>query len=302
MRRFLVLVAAAGLCAGQSDSYRASVRLVNIGFSVRDARGALVTDLTRDDVEIRDDGAVQPIDFFVRSEDLPLSLGLVVDASGSQQPFVKRHEKDLKEFLKRVVREGDQAFLVRFGNHVRLGADVGAPVHAVLEALDGKRDAPELGPPEIRILGTAFYDALYLAVTEKLDRAAGARRALVVFSDGEDNSSSHHMLDAIEAAQASNAIVYGIRYTEVRHGRWNARNKYGKSVMARISHDTGGVDFDSEETDLKTAFRAIDEDLRSMYEVAYRAPAADGTFHKITIRLKRPGLTVRTKAGYYARD
>ena len=129
------------------------------------------------------------------------------------------------------------------------------------------------------------------------------RRALIIFSDGEDNSSAHHMLDAIEAAQANDVLLFTIRYTEVRDGRLNARNKYGMSVMERIARETGGADFDGQGKGLLEGFRQIGEQLRSSFELAYHTsnPAGDKTFHKIVIKSKQPGLTVRAKTGYYAR-
>lgn len=166
-----------------------------------------------------------------------------------------------------------------------------------------ERDIPELGPSAHREGGTAFYDALYYATTLKLAHVDQGRSALIIFSDGEDNSSAHNMMDTVEAAQAENVVLFGIRYTETRKGEWTARNKYGASVMARISHDTGGSDFDAQAADLRTSFREIGEQLRSSYELAYHASGvADGTFHKVVIRTKHPGFTVRTKTGYFSRD
>ena len=300
---------------------RVNVGLVNVAFTARDASGKLVADLTKDDIEVLDDGAPRSISFFARSADLPLALGLISDVSGSQEPFLKRHHHDLDTFLKNVLTERDQAFLVCFGNRIRLVSDFSskrAPLMDNLKDFDGKqRGGPyrELGPRERRVLGTAFYDALYHATSylatghtaaEELESAERGRRALIVFSDGEDNSSAHHMLDAIEAAQSADAVVYGIRYTEIGKHGMNARNKYGISVMNRIAHDTGGRDFDAQETDMKRAFAEIGEELRSSYELAYHAPDVtsnpDGTFHKLVVRAKRPGVVIRAKAGYFGRE
>jgi Ca-activated chloride channel family protein len=94
-----------------------------------------------------------------------------------------------------------------------------------------------------------------------------------------------------------------VRYTDAKRGRLNARNKYGASVMQRLARDTGGADFDAREGDMAVHFKAIGEQLRSSYEMAYHSanPAGDGTFRKLSIRVKRPGLTVHAKSGYYAR-
>lgn len=294
--------------AQDSLAIRVTVPLVNVAFTVRDANGKVVTDLTKDDFAVMDDGVPQPIAFFARSVDLPLKLGLIADMSGSQEPFVKSHEHDLRTFLKEVLSPQDRAFLVCFGNHLRLASDFSASGSELTDGLkrfDKKsQDMRELGPPERRVQGTAFYDAMYYAITEKLAHLENGRKALIVFSDGEDNSSAHHMLDAIESAQAENVVIFGIRYTErEKNGRVTARNKYGTSVMARISRETGGMDFDAQRDDLRESFNEIGEELRSSYEIAYRSPnAGDGTFHKVVIRSKREGLTVRSKTGYFARE
>jgi Ca-activated chloride channel family protein len=164
------------------------------------------------------------------------------------------------------------------------------------------KDFRELGPKEERDLGTAFYDSIFYPITEKLVGESG-RRALLVFSDGEDNSSSHDMMTAIEAAQGSNVLVYTIRYTEKKHGKLTARNKYGIRVMDRIAKETGGSHIDAETTDPKTYFRQIAEELRNSYELAYYPtnPANDDTFRKIVIRPKGSGITVRSRTGYFSR-
>jgi Ca-activated chloride channel family protein len=166
----------------------------------------------------------------------------------------------------------------------------------------GDKHIPELGPKEDRELGTAFYDSIYYSVTEKLTGESG-RRALLVFSDGEDNSSSHDMMTAIEAAQAANVLVYTIRYTEKEHGHLTARNQYGTRVMDRIAKETGGDAIDSEATDPKTYFQQIAEELRTSYELAYYPtnPLPDDTFRKIVIRPKQAGLKIRSKTGYFSR-
>ncbi len=306
MRISIAFLAVLPTCLAQElPEIRVSVRLVNVAFTVRDASGRLVTNLTRDDFEVLDDGQPQPISFFARSEDLPLTLGLIVDASGSQEHFVKQHQHDVGTFLKSVLSPRDRAFLIRFGNHLRLAADFSASGSDLIDGLKQsekeKRDVPEIGPRDYRAGGTAFYDALYYAVTLKLAKVDRARKALIIFSDGEDNSSAHNMMQTIEAAQLENVVLFGIRYTETRKGEWTARNKYGASVMARISRDTGGSDFDAQAADLRISFREIGEQLRSSYELAYHASGvADGTFHKLVIRTKQPGFTVRTKTGYFS--
>ncbi|HEV8147928.1 MAG TPA: VWA domain-containing protein [Bryobacteraceae bacterium] len=308
--RFLAIFATLMCSAQELAPIRVDVRLVNVAFMARDSSGKLLNDLTKDDFEVWEDNVKQNIALFSQSRDLPLSLGLVMDMSGSQAHFHKKHEKDLKTFLKSVLTPRDRAFLLCFGNRLRVAADFSPEPREITEGLknfDHKRPQrmPELGPDEIRRAGTAFYDAMYYSIKEKLGGAEHARKAMLVFSDGEDNSSAHHMLETIEAAQSENIPVFGIRYTETeRGGRLTSRNKYGMGVMSRIGKETGGADFDAEKEDLKKTFKEIGEQLRSLYELGYYTtnPTNDKTFHKLVIKPKRPGLTIRTKTGYYAHE
>ncbi len=289
---------------------RVDVKLVTASFTVRNAKGAPVSDLTKDDIELIDDGVPQMISFFSKSVDMPLNLALVVDASGSQSHFVKDHEHDLKRFLKEVLRPKDRAFLLCFGSHLRIAQDYTASPDDIMDGLKrfekpkNRADLPEIGFEELRLAGTAFYDALYYSSAEKLAGDEHSRKAIIVFSDGEDNASAHHMLDVIEEAQANGVVIFGIRYTERHHGRLTSRNKYGTSVMARLGRETGGADLDADKDDLKTAFREIGEQLRTSYEIAYHPAgvANDGLFHKLVIRAKGSEMTVRAKTGYYSRQ
>lgn len=301
-----------GISFGQQP-IQVAVNLVNVAFSARDSRGALVENLTKDDVEVLEDAVPQKISFFAKSTDVPLTLGLIVDASGSQDHFSKQHEQDLEVFLKEVLGPKDRAFLVCFANHIRLVSDFSHSGPEIVERMKafqhrdkdrrkGKHvEFPELGPEEERDLGTAFYDSIYYSVTEKLKREQG-RRALLIFSDGEDNSSSHDMMTTIETAQGENVVLYSIRYTEKEHGKVTARNKYGTSVMDRLAKETGGAHIDAESTDPHTYFRQIAEELRTSYELAYYPTNGDKdqTFHKIVIRPKKTGVKIRTKTGYFS--
>ena len=309
MRRLLpfsaLLLLAVSSGAAQAP-LRVDVNLVNVSFTVRDASGALADKLVKDDFDVFEDGVPQKISFFARSTDLPLTLGLIVDASGSQEHFSKKHEKDLEVFLKEVLGPKDKAFLLCFGNHLRLVNDYTQSSEEMLvhmKEYEKKTDRfPEIGPRENRDLGTAFYDSIFYSIAEKLALENG-RRALLVFSDGEDNSSSHDMMTTIEAAQAANVLVFTIRYTQKEHGQFTARNKYGIRVMDRIARETGGANIDAEATDPHTYFHQIADELRASYELAYYPsdPIKDETFRKLVIRPKQSGLGVRAKTGYFAR-
>jgi Ca-activated chloride channel family protein len=217
MRRLaLLLILLAAVCGFSQEPIRVKVDLVNVSFSVRDSRGALVDNLTKDDFEVLEDAVPQKIAFFSRSSDVPLTLGLIVDASGSQEHYSKQHKHDLEVFLQDVLGPKDRAFMLCFGNHLRLVSDF---TQSSAEILDGltrfehdDKHFPELGPKESRDLGTAFYDSIFYSVAEKLAHEKG-RRALLIFSDGEDNSSSHDMMTTIEPRRAptSNYFPSAIR-------------------------------------------------------------------------------------------
>lgn len=302
-----LLVLATPLATRAQSPIRVDVNLVNVSFTARDLNGNLIDTLTKDDVQVFEDAVPQTIAFFARSSDVPLTLGLIVDASESQSHFNKQHQKALEVFLKEVLGPKDRVFLICFGNHLRLVSDFTNSGPALIEALrDYQHESshvPEIGPAEERELGTAFYDSLFYSVKEKLANENG-RRALLVFSDGEDNSSSHDMMTTIESAQEENVPIFSIRYTEKDHGQLTARNKYGISVMDRIAKETGGAHIDADITDPHTYFRQIAEQLRASYQLAYYPtnPIKDNTFRKLKIQPKQQTITIRAKTGYFAKS
>ena len=310
-RREFVSLLGMGAVAQEPAAIRVDVNLVNVPFSVRDARGQLVKTLGREDIEVLEDGVPQPVKHFSQGKDSALALGLLVDGSGSQEEFLKKHRRDLRDFLKNVMLAQDRAFLLGFGNHLRLVAGMTNSADELMDRLQQYQKGKDLdrfgivGPRERRVLGTAFYDAIYHAADDVLAAAEGTRRALIVFSDGEDNSSAHHMLEAIEAAQRAGVAMFGVRYTELNKGRWNARNKYGRAVMERIARETGGLDVDATEAeDLREPFRQIADILRATYDLGYSSTSSGkgGVFRKIEIRGKRAGLVFRHKTGYFGRS
>lgn len=303
-------VAAHGQQKQEQQPIQVRVSLVNISFVARDASGNLINNLTKDDIELYEDGAQQRLSYFARASDVPLTLGLIVDASGSQEHSLKTHENDIGVFLHDVLGAKDRAFLISFGDHIKLVSDFDNSGAELLERLESYEKAkskdekkyPELAPDNTRDAGTAFYDSIFYSVEEKLAKETG-RRALLMFSDGEDNSSAHDMMTTIEEAQAEDVSVYTIRYTEKHHGKLSARNQYGIRVMDRIAKETGALNIDAEATNPHDYFRQIGDELRNVYEVGYypENSARDATFRKIVIKAKQAGITIRAKTGYFAR-
>ena len=304
----VLLVLSNARLSGQGlPTIQVETHLIDTALSVHDAEGRIVTGLTQGDFTVVEDGVQQKIRFFAHDNQLPLSIGLIIDESGSQDKFVKEHEKDIEAFLRQVLEPNDEAFAVCFGNHLRLVSDLTSSTSTIMDGIrafdKGNTNFPEIGPKEERELGTALYDAVYFGITEKLANVHQRRKALVVFSDGEENSSEHDLLDAIEVAQNSDVLVYAIRYTDMKHGKMDARDRYGVRVLDHLAGQTGGKTFDYHATNLKEAFAEIAGDLRSLYQIAYQStnPTRDGSYRKVVIQTTKPGLTVRARTGYYAR-
>jgi Ca-activated chloride channel family protein len=163
-----------------------------------------------------------------------------------------------------------------------------------------KNEWHELDPDKTRVDGTALFDSIYAASTRQPAGTGAERKAVIVFSDGQDNSSAHDLIDAIEAAQNSDSLIYTVRYSKTE---FKSRDRYGALEMTRLAHETGGAAFDASKDDVPQSLKQVADELRSMYDVGYATTnhTADGRFRNVEIRIKKPGLTVRAKPGYYAR-
>jgi len=301
------LCSSSALFAQTTPVFQAETHLVTLTFSARDSAGHFVDQLGRDDFSIYEDGMPQKISLFSRESELPLTLGLVVDASESQKKFVHQHLKDIHAFLSSILRPQDQAFAICFGDHLRLVSDLTANPSAISDGLErfdkGSRDFPELEPDDTRSGGSAVYDAIYASVTEKLSKAPNHRRALILFTDGEENSSAHDEIDTIAEAQGADVLIYAIRYTEVKKHHLTAENRHGMTGLKHITEQTGGRDFDALHSDLPQTFRQIGDELRSVYSAGYYSTnkRRDDSFRKVVVEPHTEGITIRAKAGYYAK-
>ncbi|MFC5861233.1 VWA domain-containing protein [Acidicapsa dinghuensis] len=294
------------ICSAQTTTFHSETRLVTLTFSARDADGRAVGSLNADDFSVYEDGVEQKIGMFSRQSELPLTLGLLVDSSESQDKFLKEHLRDIRLFLASVLRPQDQAFAVCFGNHLRLVSDFSSDAAKITDGLarfnKGDRDFPEMEPDDSREGGSAVYDSIFASVAEKLNSTGARRKALILFSDGEENASAHDEIDTIAAAQSADTLVYAIRYTKISHHKLTADNRHGIAGLKHIAEQTGGRDFDALHVDVNEAFRQIGDELRTMYFVGYYSTnkAQDHSFRKIVIEPHTEGITLRAKTGYYA--
>jgi Ca-activated chloride channel homolog len=272
--------------------YSTQVDEVNVVFTVTDRRGRFVKDLTQDDIRVLDDEKPpSAIIHFTRETDLPLRVGLLVDASNSIRDRFRFQQEAAIEFLNRVVRRGyDQAFVLGFDSTAEITQDFTDDTN---DLSDGIRMLRPGG-------GTALYDALFYAARDKLgqlDDDYQTRRAIVLLSDGDDNQSRVTREEAIDMALRAEVVVYAIS-TNV-----SGVKSRGDRVLERIAEATGGrVFFPFRLRDVANALEDIQAELRSQYAVAYR-PAefeADGRFRTIEILTDNRRLQVRARRGYYA--
>jgi Ca-activated chloride channel family protein len=283
--------------SGQADSddkvatIRHEVNEVRVVFTVTDRHGRYIKDLKRDDFKVIDDQKPAELRSFRSETDLPLQVGLLVDASNSVRDRFKFEQDAAIEFLNSIIRPRyDRAFVVGFD--------------ATPEVTQDFTDSTEDLSTGVRMLraggGTAMYDALYFACRDKLLKQAQTgpvRRAIILLSDGEDNLSHVTREEAIEMAARAEVIVYTIS-TNISGMKGN-----GDKVLERIAEATGGrAFFPFQMREMSDAFLSIQEELRSQYAIGYK-PAnfvADGRFRTIEILAQEKGLKVRTKKGYYA--
>src|ERR1700674_4700130 len=267
------------------------VNEVRVVFTVTDRHGRYIKDLKRDDFKVIDDQKPAELRSFRSETDLPLQVGLLVDASNSVRDRFKFEQEAAIEFLNAIIRPRyDKAFVVGFD--------------ATPEVTQDFTDNTEGLSAGVRMLraggGTAMYDALYFACRDKLlktQQNSPVRRAIILLSDGEDNLSHVTREEAIDMAARAEVIVYTIS-TNI-----SGMKGKGDKVLERIADATGGrAFFPFQMRDVSDAFLSIQEELRSQYAVAYKPAdfAADGRYRTIAILAQGKGMKVRTRKGYYA--
>ncbi len=286
------------------------VQVVNVLATVRDKQGQIVSNLTRDDFILEEDGKRQEIRYFARQADLPLTIGLLVDTSVSQEGVIGPQKRAAARFFEEVLRQDkDLAFLISFDVDIELLQDLTNSRKLLRTALQrlrvqGSRGGLHPGPvPQSRRpVGTALFDSVYLASREVLKGQVG-RKAVVLISDGNDYGSRVKREEAVEAAHRADVVVYGIRYFDREfYFRAGASGGGGGSTLNKFAKATGGNLFEmKKKMTLKQIFDQIQQELRNQYSIGYHSnqdPGVQG-FRKIQLRAKRKDLKVQARAGYY---
>ena len=289
-----------------------SVNLVSLYFSVKDKSGTLIPHLTKQNCSVDEDKQPQTLNSFQAETNQPLTLGILLDLSGSQTHVLPLEQQFGGEFLSQVLKSKDEAFVESFDVNVDLLQDYTNSPRQLQRALDSARINAGVsfgsGPvPTSRPKGTVLYDAVYLASNEKLGRETG-RKAILILTDGEDEGSDHKITEAIAAAQKANAIIYGILLAD-RGGYGNFGLGYsGDFALRKMSEETGGrmINVGNNGNKLQAAFEQIEDELRTQYVASYTPTNSkiDGGYRKIEVACKadRTGdpLKVQVRKGYYA--
>jgi Ca-activated chloride channel homolog len=297
-RDWLALAGAAtGLLPGQTAkdaavTFRVDVNLVRLLVNVRDPSGQLVGGLEKSDFTVHDSGVPQQIAVFERQTELPLSIALMIDTSGSTAKDLKYEVESASRFVKALIREGnpkDSIALYSFNHEVRMQSNFTRSPQRIQKAL-----------PHLRAeAGTSLYDAIILG-SEGLTEREG-RRVMVVVTDGGDTTSFRNYHEALRAAHDAGAILYALVVVPITNDA--GRNTGGENALTQISRSTGGrAFFPSPGPTLDRAFTDILRDLRTQYLLGYyprNQPVSKDRFRRVSVTLARPDLRASTRDGYY---
>ncbi len=291
---------------------KVQVDVVNVFFNVKDKKGLLIPNLTKDEFEISEDAKPQTIKYFAAETDQPLTLGILIDTSPSQTRVLPMEQEVGAAFLNQVLRKKDLAFLISFDADVDLLQDFTNDTRELRVAMNRTKiggGSPQGGVSNIPGIGqgpipagrdaccTHLYDAVYLAAKDRLGSEVG-RKAMIILTDGEDEGSRTRPREAMEAAQKSDAMVYVLLIAD--RGMYQG---FGAGEMKKLAEETGGrvIEVGNKFDKLKQAFDQISAELRSQYNIGYTPTNSkhDGSYRKIEVKSKQ-AYRVQARRGYYA--
>jgi len=296
-------------------TFKIEANLVDMFFTVKDKQGNLVPHLTKDDCTVYEEKVPQKLKSFVAETHQPLTLGILLDTSGSQQNVLPLEQDVGAQFLERVLQKKDEAFLLSFDVNVDLLQDYTNSARLLSRAMakaeintaggNGAAGIPGAGGGTIPTIGapkgTLLYDAVYLASNEKMNQETG-RKAMILLTDGEDEGSVHKIQEAIAAAQKTNVIVYTILIAD--RGFYGGFGYSGFSAMKKLTEETGGrlIDVGNNGKKLEAAFQQIEDELRTEYVASYTPTNTklDGSFRHTTVECRGDGMKVQVRKGYFA--
>jgi VWFA-related protein len=283
--------------------------VVNVYAVVRDKKGHLIPNLNKEDFEVEEDRQPQEIRYFSRETDTPLTLGILVDTSPSQERVLGIEKEEAKAFFQQVIRPKDLAFVLHFDAEVELLQDFTSNIRSLSRAVDetqingGARGVlPSPLPTAQDACCTDLYDAVYLASNELLKNEVG-RKVVILLTDGEDEGSKVKLETALTAAQQSDVIIYSIDISDRMFYARMGVGFSGESVLKKLSEETGGrVIKVGKPGETALAFQQIADELRTQYLLGYTSTNSqrDGSFRKIHAQVRNSDYKVQARRGYYA--
>ncbi len=306
-RRFLLagsgLVSAASLSLGrQEPTFSTNVKVVSVLANVKNKKGQIIRNLTKDDFTILEDGRPQVIRYFSQQSDLPLLLGLMIDTSMSQERVLDAERSACFRFLDQVLRpRQDQVFIMQFDLNVLLRQDLTSSWKDLNETLSSV-NTPSRNQLKGQLGGgTLLYDAVVDG--SKIMHDQHGRKALIVMSDGVDTGSSDDLSTAIDTAQKADTLIYSILFSDEGFYGLGFGETNGKNVLMRMSRETGGGFFQvSKKESIDQIFDRIQDELRSQYSLGYVSdvPVRIPEFRRIQVKANQSGLVVQARERYWA--
>jgi VWFA-related protein len=293
-----------------SQTLKVQTNLVNVFVTARDKKNGVLTDLKQEDFKISEDGVEQKVAYFSKDMNLPITLAILVDTSGSMQNILGAEQDAASRFVRTVMRKKDEAIVISFDFDVNLLADFTEDAAVLDRGIHSARiSAVSSGGvvtpgtvPQGQNGGTDLYDAVYLACHDELATEAG-RKAVVVLSDAEDTGSKVSLKESIEAAQRADAVIHFLRLSDEPFYFQLGMSYGGAQVARQMADETGGREVEvRNEKNLEGAFAIISEELRSQYVLGYYPTNVkhDGTFRKVKVDVNRPDTKILARKGYYA--
>jgi VWFA-related protein len=300
---------------GPAGTVKVNVNVVGLFFNVKDKHGALIPNLTKTDFDVLEDGKPQTIKYFAAESNLPLTLGILIDSSGSQRNVLDMEKEVGGAFLRQILTDKDEAYVIDFNVDASLVQDYTRDVHRLQAALNKVRintgfttgPIPGAGGGPVPTApgsqkGTVLYDAVYLSAHDMLSKEVG-RKAMILLTDGEDEGSEYKIKDAIEAAERADAIVYVLLCADRGFYGTFQVGYTGEGEMRKLTEATGGrvINVGNKFDKLKEAFDQIAAELRSQYNLGYTSTntVLDGSYRKLEVKSKQ-NYKVQCRAGYYA--
>jgi Ca-activated chloride channel family protein len=296
--RFVIVAAlvvcssAAAFLAQQEPRFRGGVDLVSLNVTVMEGT-RYVPDLDEQDFEVYEDGARQSLTFFSRVQQ-PIALAILLDTSASMNERLETAQEAAVGFARRLRRE-DVIEVIDFDSQVRILQGFTNDVAALEKAIRGTDVNGS----------TSLYNAIYISLKElKKVKASSAedirRQAIVVLSDGDDTSSLVPYEEVLDLAKRSETAIYAIGLRP--SGAYRSEFKEAEFVLKQLSQETGGrAYFVTNASELPRIYEQISEELANQYSIAYSSknPMRNGAWRRIVVRVNKPGLTARTRQGYY---